>query len=99
MAEQKVLLCSAEISIPRRNILKNCEPFQDNPDFLKSPSHIRLAVGEELLRTFLAALDRAAPELTTANLNDLSLLCEGFGFAALLSQISEFRFQRAFVDE
>jgi hypothetical protein len=52
-----------------------------------------------MLRTFLAALDGSAPELRTANMNDLSLLCEKFGFAGLLSPVSEFRLQHAVVDD
>jgi hypothetical protein len=66
---------------------------------LGSPYRVRSAIGEEALRPFLAAVDGAAPELTTANVNDLFLLCEEFGFAALLSQISEFRLRHAIVDD
>jgi hypothetical protein len=56
-------------------------------------------VDEEAFRGFLAALDGSPPELTTANMNDLFLLCEEFGFASLLSQISDFRSQHAVVDD
>jgi hypothetical protein len=82
MAEPEVLFGSAKISVPRRRILKNCETFQDNPDFLKFPYPIRTAVGEEGLRMFLAAVE-GRPEFTTANMNDLfysarSLVCGAF---------------------
>jgi hypothetical protein len=85
MAGQSVLLGSATIFFPKQMIQKNCETFQDNPDLLKSRSYIRWAVCEELLRTFLPALDGSAPKLTTANMNDRSLFCEKFGCSMQLS--------------
>jgi hypothetical protein len=71
MAEPEGLLGSTNISLPRERILKNCETFQDSPDLFKFSSPIRLAVDEETLRTFLAALDGTTSEFTTANLNGL----------------------------
>jgi hypothetical protein len=58
MGGHDVLLGGAKISFPRRRILKNCEAFQDNPDLLKSPSPIHSTVNDEVLRRFLAVLDR-----------------------------------------
>jgi hypothetical protein len=98
MAEHSLFLGSATISVPKQRILKICETFQDNSDLLKSRSHIRSSIYEEVLRMFLVALDGSAPELTTANMNDFSLLCEEFGFVALLSHISEFRLQHTVFD-
>jgi hypothetical protein len=48
---------------------------------------------------FLATLEGTKPELTTANMNDIFLLCEEFEFAALLSQVSDFRRQHAVIDD
>jgi hypothetical protein len=56
MADQAVLFGGALISVLRRGLLKNCETFQDNPDLLKSPYRLRSAVGDDSVRTFLAAL-------------------------------------------
>jgi hypothetical protein len=57
-------------------ILKDCETFQDKLDHFKFLSHIRSAVGEEVLRRLRAALGGPVPELGAVNMNSLSLLCE-----------------------
>jgi hypothetical protein len=44
---------------------------------------------------FLAARDKIAPEFTTANMNGPFLLYEEFGFMALLSEDSVFRWLHA----
>jgi hypothetical protein len=45
-------------------------------------------VSEEVFQVFVSALGGTAPALTTENMNDLRLFCEGFGFAALCSNVS-----------
>jgi hypothetical protein len=48
---------------------------------------------------FLAAVDDGLAELTREDMNDLFLPCKELAFAALLSQISDFQSQHAFVDD
>jgi hypothetical protein len=71
MVEHVVLLGGTIVSVPRLGLLKICETFQDNPDRLKSSYHLRSAVGDDVVRRFLAVLDGAMPELTIANINGL----------------------------
>jgi hypothetical protein len=69
----------------------NCPKFFENLDLLKSPYRVRSAVGEDAFQMFLATLEGTKPELTRENMNEFFLLCEKFGFAALLSQVSDIR--------
>jgi hypothetical protein len=89
MSAQAVLLGGATFFVPKRALVTNCPKFLDNPDLLKSPYRIGSQVGGDSLKMFLAALDGTEPELTVENMNDHFLLCQEFGFAALLSQVSD----------
>jgi hypothetical protein len=74
-------------------------PFPDDPILLNSPYRIQSAVGLGALQLFLAALQGDPPKLMKDNMNDLFLLCEEFGFAALLSEVSDFRSKFTAADE
>jgi hypothetical protein len=99
METQKILLGGATFSVPRLGLVTNCPKFLANRDLLKSPYRVVSTVGEEALLMFLATLESTKPELTTGNIDKLFLLCEEFGFTALLSQVSDFRSQHAVVED
>jgi hypothetical protein len=77
---------------------RNCPKFLENPDLLGSPPRVCWAVGGETLRTFSASVDETAPD-HDKKYERLFLLCEEFGFTALLLQISELRSERAVIDD
>jgi hypothetical protein len=54
------------------------------------PYDVRSPVSVEAFWIFVAALECALPAITTKNMNDMLLLCEEFGFASLLSQVTAF---------
>jgi hypothetical protein len=69
------------------------------PDFEGPlPYQIRSPVSVEVFRVFVAALEGALPAITTENMNDLLLLSEEFGFASLLSQVTEYISAHTVVD-
>jgi hypothetical protein len=55
-------------------------------------------VSVEVFRLFVGAIEGAPPVLTTENMDDLFLLCKEFGFASLLSQVSDFIVADSIVD-
>jgi hypothetical protein len=65
--------------------LPNC-PKSENLKLL--PSRVQSAVSEDAFQALVSAFGGMDPALTKENMNDLCLVCEGFGFAALCSQAS-----------
>jgi hypothetical protein len=98
MALQEILLDDATFSVPRVALMTNCPKLLDDTDLPNSPYRVRSAVGGDALQLFLAVVDGTTPEPTTENMNELFLLCEEFGFEALLSTVSDFRSEHAVDD-
>jgi hypothetical protein len=80
-----IVLGDTRLTVQVARLLAKCPRFEES-----LPYQVRSPVRVEVFRIFLAALEGAPPVVTTENMNDLFLLCEEFGFASLLSQVTDF---------
>jgi hypothetical protein len=63
----------------------NCPKFEE-----PLPYQVHSPLSVEAFWVFITALEGAPSAITTKNMNDLLLLCDEFGFASLLSQVTAF---------
>jgi hypothetical protein len=93
MAE--LILSQAKFTMKIVPLASNCPKFEK---VKLLPYQVQSVVSAEAFQVFVSALGGADPALTTENMNDLLLLCEEFGFASLLSQVTDFILTHSVVD-
>jgi hypothetical protein len=84
-----------QFTVNSLKLLTNCPKFK-NLKLL--PYRVQSAVSEEAFQVFVSALGGSDLAITTENMNDLVLLCEEFGFAALRSKILAFQELASVID-
>jgi hypothetical protein len=73
-----------------RRLISRCDLFK-NPALVPSPYAVRSSVPFAIFEDFLAALRDREVDLTDANVDGLSLLCDEFGFRAFAAKLSEWK--------
>jgi hypothetical protein len=81
----KLALGDAKLTVQVAQLLASCLNFEE-----QLPYKIRSLIRVNIFRIFVAVLEGALLAVTTENMNNLCLLCEEFGFASLLSQVTNF---------
>jgi FtsZ-binding cell division protein ZapB len=92
----KFILNNANFTIGIVPLVTNCPKFQ-NLDLL--PYQVESRVDPASFEVFISALEGKSPVITPANMNDLFLLSTEFGFANLLSRVSDFIAEHSGVDD
>jgi hypothetical protein len=82
---RRLVLGDTTLSVRLVTLEESCPDFE-GPLLYK----VRFPVSVEVSWIFVTALEGAPPAVTTENMNDLFLLCEEFGFASLLSHVTNF---------
>jgi hypothetical protein len=68
-----------------------CNPFTDSPLLAGAPCSVRAPVSIDDFSQFVSMLEDKDVEVTNANIDGLSLLCDEFRFTALSERLSAFR--------
>jgi hypothetical protein len=78
-----------DLSLPVRRIglLAVFTTFPESTIFASLPCQIPLLIDVDIFRVFVDAINGAPPDVTDANMADLSSLAMEFGFVRLLGQI------------
>jgi hypothetical protein len=64
------------------------DQFFANQELTRRPSHLQSAVADDVLQSFVAAIESNAVDISERNHAELSQLCEEFGFDCLSDQLS-----------
>jgi cell division protein FtsB len=76
--------------VSRRSLVFNCRTFEDSPTLLTSAYQVRSEVDPATFQAFARAISGDFPQVTSANVADLSLLCSEFGFTSLSQRVAAF---------
>jgi hypothetical protein len=68
-------------------LMEKCTLFKTTLSLLGCPYQVKSQVSVPAFREFVSALEGKCPEITSANVEGLSLLCDEFGFEALTAQL------------
>ncbi len=85
------LVCgSCELDV-RKTILVGLDLFDRNTLLLASPYRVTSVVSENVFRVFVDAISGNSIHVTTANCDELALLCQEFGFHGIDDEIARIR--------
>jgi hypothetical protein len=78
------------VSVPKQQLVANCELFEDDPTLLATPCPVRSPVSAAHFQLFVQAINGSNPELTHENAPPLKLLCGELRFAELGRKVQAF---------
>jgi hypothetical protein len=91
------------LKVPVRTLVMKCKLFADDSALAGAPYSVRAPVSVDDFRPFVSVLKDKDVEVTNANFDGFSLLCEEFRFTALSERLSTFQqspeFQKVVIAE